>query len=354
MVLVVYIAVILVAVVLFTGWWRVALAPFKIRADRMTVAKLGLRVPAEHAARVDSILSSFAGGFNAMIAAPSASAWERYCDTRQALDGPFAQEGAAMGYTVRRLFQFDAAKFEARLPRRYPGFRYLHHVGLGFWSGMRNHSPQHLAQVTANLDPLYRYLCYDGYGFKHGFFDYPHDPTSLRKLDALDGYARNAAYQGVGRALFFYFMQDPDLLSEHVAKLGPHAIDAAGGAGLASVFIFPDQMEVPLELMTRLPAEWHKDIHQGMCFGLKARSINDPEQFERDMARLADPVREAIYASIRECDRAETQVRAQRAEDGYQRWRVLVAQWMAVHIDYPLAAVKAPGPSKPRHQPVTT
>ncbi len=39
------------------------------------------------------------------------------------------------------------------------------------------------------------------------------------RLNELEGYARSAAYQGVGRAFYFLFMDDHDALIEHAAKL---------------------------------------------------------------------------------------------------------------------------------------
>ncbi|MGB2986242.1 MAG: DUF1702 family protein [Phycisphaerae bacterium] len=329
----------LVAVVLIgTGFWRLAFAAFAIPSDRMTVDRLGLLVESpEDVERVNTILQSFAGGFNAMIAAPAASVWQHYCDSLPVLCRPFAHEGAAMGFTLRNLFQYDPTEFEDRIVKPRPGFRYLYYVGLGFWSGMRNHDARRLSHIIDGLDPLHSFLCYDGYGFKHAFFDYPKNPESLRRLDALDGYARNGAYQGVGRAFFFLFMARPEVLVEHISKLGDYAMDTAAGAGLASVFVFPDRLEVAQELGNKLPQEWHDHFHLGMCFGLKARSINDVDQFERDMARADTATRDAVYASIRECDRVELQVRSEQREDGYRRWRERVTEWMADHIKYPMA-----------------
>ncbi len=326
------------AIVLIAGWWRFALRVFAIPVADMTVAQLGLRVPAEHVARVDGILASFAGGFNAALTSPSPHAWERYCNALPALLRPFAQEGAAMGHTPRRLLRFDAADFARRVVGPHPGFRYLHHVGLGFWAGMRHYSPVQLTRLTADLDPLNRYLCYDGYGFKHEFFDHRKDPAGLRPLDALAGYARHAAYQGVGRAMFFRFMGEPPLLVEQLRALGVYAADAAGGVGLASVFVFPDRLEIARQLGASLPPDWHAAVHVGMCFGLKARSINDPDQFGRDMACAPADVQSAARAAIEACDRIEAQVRAERAPDGYRLWRERLAAWMTERIVYPLVA----------------
>jgi hypothetical protein len=333
----------LVAVVVgFTGWWRLAFWPFALRRGQMTVSRLGLAVKAPvDVDRVNTLLQSFAGGFNAMIAQPSASAWQCYCDSLPVLYRPFAHEGAAMGYTLRHLFRYRAGDFEEGLVKIHPEFRYLYYVGLGFWSGMRNHAARKVLRIADGLDPLHGYLCYDGYGFKHAFFDYPKDPDALRRLEVLGGYATNAAYQGVGRAFFFLYMSRPELLVEHIGRLGGHAVDAAAGVGLAAIFVNPDRLEVARRLATELPAEWHDHFHLGMCFGLKARSINDMEQFERDMDGVDTPVREAIQASVRECDRVELLVRSEDSPDGYRIWRERVARWMAEHIEYPLAGVKA-------------
>ncbi|MFH0982487.1 MAG: DUF1702 family protein [Planctomycetota bacterium] len=326
---------------LATGWWRWAFLPLRIRSARMNIEQLGLTVGPADRERVQGILSSFAGGFNAMISRPTWSGWQRYCAGLPVFYRPFAHEGAAMGYTPRRLFRYRPEEFEAWVVRPRPEMRYLYYVGLGFWSAMRHHDPRRLANIIEGLDPLHGYLCYDGYGFKHGFFDYLKNPGIVRRFEVLEGYARNVAYQGLGRAFWFLFMGDHDVLLERMGALGGYARDAAGGLGLAAVFVNPDQLEVALELGKELPAEWHEDFHVGMCFGLKARSINDVEQFERDMGRLDPQVREAVFASVRECDRIELQVRAERGPDAYRNWRRRVAQWMAGHIVFPLAGLKS-------------
>lgn len=333
------ILVLAMAVLLWTlGWWRVALRPLRIPVHKMNVAELGLRVPHEHAERVDRILAAFAGGFNSMLTGPSESAWERYCEVLSPLEQPFAHEGAAMGYTPRHLLRWDPERFERRIVGRHDGFRYLHYVGVGFWAGMRNHHPHKLLQTASKLDPLYRHLCFDGYGFKCAFFDLPKQPTVLARLEEFDGYARNAAYQGVGRALFFHYLGEPETLIDRAHMLGAYALDVAGGVGLASVFIFPDRLRVALELADQWPQAWRPHVHLGMCFGLKARSINDPEQFARNIGRLPAAVYNAVSASLRYCDQVERQIRADGAEDGYRRWRAAVADWMAENVAYPLGA----------------
>lgn len=334
---------VLLSVVALRAWsgWRVLLSPFRIDPRKMTVARLGLGVddPAS-AGRVDGILGHFLGGFNSAITARSIRAASDACDAVPVLYQPFAHEGLAMGYTLHKLFRYDPAAFESAVVRPKPEYRYLYYVGLGFWSGMRKHSAERVQRVAQDLDPLHRYLCFDGYGFKHAFFDYPRSEDGLRPLDALKGYARNAAYQGVGRAFFFLFMDRREALIARIRLLGAFANDAAAGVGLAMAFVNPDRLDIAFALANAMPSEWHRHVHLGLCFGLKARSINDLGAFEQNIGGLNSEVRNAIWSSIRECDRIELLVRAESGNDRYRRWRERVTDWMEANIRYPLQGVE--------------
>ncbi len=332
------------AVLLLTGSWRVFMRPFAIRPRGMTVNRLGLSVTSpEDVDRINRLLGSFTSGFNAMITARTESGWRRHCESIEPLFRPFAEEGVAMGYTLRRLFRYEPGAFEESIVKPRPEFRYLHYVGLGFWSGMRNHGPHRLARVVEGLDPLHRFLCYDGYGFKHAFFQYLDDPDILHRLDRLDGYARNAAYQGVGRAFYFLFMNDPQVLIEHIRRTGAYAEDVASGVGLAAAFVNPDRLAIACELAVEMPQEWRTDFHLGMCFALKARMINDRDLIDHCVAGLQPEAQDAVWASIRECDRVELLIRSEITEleeEGYRKWRRVVAEWLADNIEYPMAGVR--------------
>ncbi|MFQ5491957.1 MAG: DUF1702 family protein, partial [Phycisphaerae bacterium] len=326
----------LVGVLVLTGRWRLCYWPFRLRPSRMTVGKLGFLVSCpENVRRVESITRSFAGGFNAALTSPSDDAWRRRCDSFGVHDRPFAHEGAAMGYPLRRLGGKSGRDFEESVVSRRPEMRYLYYVGLGFWSGMRNHTPERMRRVVEGLDPLYRFLCYDGYGFKVGFFDYLKDRACITRLDRFEGYARHAAYQGLGRAFWFLFMDRHDLLIERIGELGDDAVDAAAGVGLATAFVNTDRLEVAFEVGLKMPGPWRDHFHQGMCFALKARSLDDVDEFDKNLSRLPSGSREAAYAAIRECDRVELLIRDEQADDGYRRWRDQVRRWMADNVEYP-------------------
>lgn len=319
-----------------------AFLPFTIRPGRMTAARLQLDITSgEDIRRVDSILRSFITTFNKAIAAPDESAWVRYCASLPALMEPFAHEGGAMGYTLRRLFRFDPKHFEQTIVKPRPEFRYLYYVGLGFWSGLRRHSPAKLLRIVRDLDPLHGYLVYDGYGFARMFFESRKNPRVLESLDALEGYRRNAAYQGVGRALFFLYMGKTERLIAEIHKLDVHAADAAAGVGLAAVFVNPDRLEIAEKFGLVMPETLRPHFHLGVCFGLKARSINHLDEFEANVRLLPEAAQQAIWASIRECDRIELLVRAERDPDGYRLWRERVTTWLTANIEYPMRGVPA-------------
>lgn len=318
-----------------SGWWRLVFLPFRLDPKKLTVERLGLHFASpDDATRVNDIFAAFVGGFNAMITRPSPDAWRRFSNSLPCLYRPFAHEGAAMGYCLRRLRPFRPDDFEEYLVAAHPAYSYLHYVGLGFWSGLRNHKAGQLQRIVDGLDPLHRYLCYDGYGFKHVFFAPLDDGAGLAPLEKLEGYAKNAAYQGVGRALWFRFAPRSESLIEHILSLRQYAADAAAGVGLAAAFVNPDRLNVPCELALRMPRSLREVFHLGMCFGLKARHRCDPAQFARDLANTAQSMRDAVMAAMDACDRIEGQVRA--CGLGYREWRMRVSDWMRDNIPYPI------------------
>ena len=80
-----------------------------------------------------------------------------------------------------------------------------------------------------------------------------------------------------------------------------------------------------------------------MCFAVKARSINDLAEFQRQVSTLEPSIQDAVWASIRECDRVELQVRSDQQHDPYRRWRGAVTAWMEEHVEFPVAGLKSIG-----------
>lgn len=329
-----------------TGAWRIALRPFRIDARAMSPAALGFQIadPTD-LDRVDGICRAFAGGFNAMITAPKWQTWSRNTDRQEVFYRPFADEGAAMGFALRKLGRFTPAGFESAVVAQRPAYRYLHYVGLGFWSAMRDHPPRHIERLIAGLDPLHGMLCLDGYGFKFGFFDF--EVAALRdRFAQLPGYARNVAYQGLGRSLWFRFMGSPERLIENIGVFDRYANDVAAGIGLAVVFTTIDRPRRGFDVLDRIPSVWRDDVQLGMCFAYKARSLNDPERFERQVDSLESSRRAAVRGAVQQCDAIEAVVRADGAADGYRRWRESLREWLREQIEYPFVTHKKSRPAR--------
>jgi hypothetical protein len=155
----------------------------------------------------------------------------------------------------------------------------------------------------------------------------------------LEGYAACSAYQGVGRALWFYHMDDQPGLIASMRRLGPFAEHAAAGVGLASVFTLPDQLPWVFDTLGRMPSEWHSALSLGLCFGLKARATTDRGPFTAKVQSLPDSMAQAISASIEACDHCEELIRRDGLPDGYRRWREAVTAWLDKNVVSPMAAL---------------
>jgi hypothetical protein len=318
--------------------WRTMLRPLRIKPERMNWRRLGMQLAGrDDQERVERICEAVAGGFNAMISCPGEEDWAAYCDGLEVHYRPFAREGAAMGYLLRHPLGAGRKRFERAVVQAHPEGTYMHYVGVGLWHGMRSEKAGRLEKCTADWDPMYRMLCYDGFGFKSGFFDYGSIHERATRFRSLEGYRGRAALQGVGRSLWFRFMNNPERLVSEIRGFGEEArADLAGGLGLASVFVHVDKLEPVWELAGEVPGEWRGQFQLGMAFAFRARELNDPDYFEECLSKLGDARREGIRAALGECVRIEGEIRSRREEDGYRLWRERLSGWMEENLSYPL------------------
>lgn len=305
----------------------------------MTADKLGfVAADKQDIATINGVCQAFAGGFNRQAASPSPKAWLGFVDSLPPLYRPFAEEGAAMGYPLRALWGFSPTRFEAAVVEPRAIYCYLHFVGLGFWSGMRKHDPRDIARMVSQVDPLHGMLCWDGYGFKHGFFDYDNRQKFLAGFQSLPDYAANVAHQGYGRSLWFRFMGDNPRLMDAVTETKTFAADTASGVGLASVFTMIDRLDRAFVAIQDAPEEWRTDIALGMTFAFKARQLSAPAEFDGWVSILDDDRINCIQDAIRECDAIEQRIRGGSNFNAYQTWRAELKTWLAENIDYPFVA----------------
>jgi hypothetical protein len=241
---------------------------------------------------VEGIGRAFMGGYHAMLADDRTEQVAAAGMEVEAHYRPFFFEGAAMGYLPRCLWDRDCRPRHAErdLLRLKPEFRYLYYVGLGFGYGFRHRrAPARVADLAENLDPLYAPLCYDGFGFKLGFFDfdYPRDPRVTATLARCPEPFSAQIYQGFGRSMFFATMDDEAgwraLRESLPAAKGP---DLEFGRALARGFTGIDR---PEEFVGYIDAasgpEDRASRLTGITWALTARRMNDPPYFARCLER---------------------------------------------------------------------
>ena len=263
---------------------------------------------------------AFLGGYHAMLHARALGDVSVAGLSVEPHYRPFFFEGAAMGYLPRAYFTDDVGKdrVEADLLGVDPRFRYLYGVGLGFWFGFRHpRRPEALEALAPHLDPFYFPLCYDGFGFKVGFFDVPKRPDARRILDRAPERRRPQIYEGFGRALFFVCMEDEARFTrEKAGAPAAYRNDVESGRSLAVAFTGLCQAErILLHLAGARDDDELGCRLLGVTWGLTARQMNDPEYFERCLAALA-PARQGLLRLLPQRCREALEL-----SSSYEEWR---------------------------------
>jgi hypothetical protein len=147
---------------------------------------------------LENIGQTFIGGYNSALAARDVDAVLDYVGTIPAAERGFATEGAVMGAAVIDALPFRRPLLPTCIAAFRSDFTYLAHVGAG-WSLAR--VPWRRRSVLATLDPIHRWLAFDGLGFHDAYFYHRRVLAGWRR--ERKGYAAHAYDQGVGRALWF-------------------------------------------------------------------------------------------------------------------------------------------------------
>ncbi len=275
-------------------------------------------------ARLSRLGSAFLSGYHTMLDADSVEAGFSGLTGIPAYERPFWAEGAAMALPARSYFDRSVSPvvFGATLDRYVSGFLYLGYVGLGFWFGFRHpRAPSRIKRDLAPwLDPLYLPLCYDGWGFKLGFFDWPARPGVVRRLDRCPQEYRSAAWQGFGRALYFV-LRDDEARFAALATDDQQAYDLESGRSLALAFTRVDQPDAIARHLDAAEDERRLEARLvGTAWALTARYRGDRDYLEECLGGLAEPWR-ARLSSL-----PETTLAAERRAVSYSDWRERTAR----------------------------
>jgi hypothetical protein len=294
-----------------------------------TPSRRGFRIHTQkNREKGEGIGRAFLTGYNTMLVEPASGDFEGVrtkCEEFSPFLKPFCYEGSAMGYPPKALlsFRLKESDFEEKMLSMKEEYLYLYYVGFGWWFSRRpyflnqDHAPtKAIEKATQNFHPIYRYLCYDGYGFSMGFFDYFNDPEIMERCLNFEGYGRNDCFQGLGRSLWFVFMDEHDQIFESFSKVSePYQGDCYGGLGLAVTFTNIDDLNFPFDFAQQIDIGYLDEYHLGMVFALAARRMNDENYFSQQVTSLEEDRQKSIYRSLEICDGCfET-------ADSYEEWR---------------------------------
>jgi hypothetical protein len=184
-------------------------------------------------------------------------------------------------------------------------FTFLKCVGIGFWLGFRHARSGPRVEVIARRFGKYGDLVLDGYGFKVGFFDALPETRASRRLSvsmrAAEGLSltgKAAFWNGLGRALWFFSMDDPGRAFASARGFGEEAAQVLGGLGLAAAFTFPDDLARAYFPLDSLPEGEHGQFLKGIRIALYVRDVNHPLFLERCLAALPEPLRERARTDL--------------------------------------------------------
>jgi hypothetical protein len=293
---------------------RIVLGVLRRRPDEIARRAASFRIhSAEGHLLVTRLGEAFIAGFNAMLERGSLGEVAALGAAVEPHFRPFFFEGAAMGFLPRGYHASGCAPehAERELLSLGPGFRFLYYVGLGFWYGFRHRRrPERLQVLAPHLDPRLFPLCYDGYGFKLGFFDYrpPLAAPLVERLARCPAAARSSAWQGLGRAAFFLHMDDEPGFRALLAAAPPgHSADVTAGRALAVAFTGVDRPDGILRHLAE--ADGEDDLAArllGVTWGLTARHAADPAYLASCLARTSESPRALLRRLPELCGSALT------------------------------------------------
>jgi enediyne biosynthesis protein E3 len=270
-------------------------------------------------AHLEAIGRTFLAGYRAAIAdrRPEVLA-PRLESAPEGLRG-FAYEGAAMAVSLLdALLSWRPARFGGFVAGPAERHVYMAHVGAG-WALARLPSFAG-GRILRQLDPLYRWLAFDGYGFHQGYFagaagfDRQHAPPALK------GYAGRAFDQGLGRALWFVAGAEADAIADHTASFQPaRRADLWSGVGLAAAYAGGMERR-ELATLAERAAGFAAHLAQGAAFAAKARQrAGNPAAHTEEACRmLAGCAADAAAAAT---DTALAGLPRDEAGETYEIWR---------------------------------
>jgi hypothetical protein len=268
--------------------------------------------------RLEQLGRTFVEGYNAAIRLADSDLITPRLEAVAEERRGFAFEGAAMGFALLDLLApWRSRRFARFLASPATPHVYIAYVGAG-WALAR--TSQHLAWRLGPLDPLLRWLMFDGYGFHEGFF-HPHDAIDRqRRPGALRGCACHVFDQGLGRAL--WFARGADIAAVAATAAGfpePRRADLWSGIGLAATYAGGVEAD-DLRVLAAASGPYRAHLGQGAAFAAKTRErASNPAPHTELACQVFVGLSAAVAAAV--TDQALPAVGPGDRGEAYQAWR---------------------------------
>ncbi len=194
----------------------------------------------------------------------------------------FFNEGHAMGSAGRSACSWAKRNPETLMTSK--NYEVMRFVGYGFWNGVAAMYPVpriseagSFWQATSTF-PKYHRLMQNGYGFARVLFKGSFDGQLKQQLMNIeDARQRDAVFHGVGRVLWFLYLNNFDALKNMLEEHDDVAEPLAIGLGLAMAFTQVDTPEKILQALDHFPDAQRMHLIRGAGIALQVHANNDPE-----------------------------------------------------------------------------
>ena len=251
-------------------WGKIRGRAFRISPEEVSFKRRGFwNGNAGVRERLEHIGATFLVGYNAAIDRDGPAATASHLETVDLEMRGFAYEGASMGFALMDyLLPWKKDRLRAFLDGPASAHAYMVYVGAG-WALARLH--RSIGPVIRSLDPMVRWLVVDGYGFCEGFFNWRKYVVDRAAPRGVNGYARRAFDQGLGRCLWFVECAEADRIVATIGRFRTsRRSDLWSGVGLAATYAGGVDRNV-LENLRARSGEYRLALAQGAVFAAKAR-----------------------------------------------------------------------------------
>ncbi|HEX8692700.1 MAG TPA: DUF1702 family protein [Longimicrobium sp.] len=250
---------------------RAARLLLRISPDEASFERRGFRAASVTARRrLEAVGRTFLFGYNTALESPGPDELAGRLETVEAERRGFAYEGASMALALLdRLAPWNGGRFARWVAGPADSHAYMAHVGAG-WVLAR--IPLGRARALGRMDPLLRWLAVDGVGFHEGYFHPERTVVHCQVPRRLEGYARRAFDQGLGRALWFVHGADAQAIAATLERFpAGRRADLWSGVGLACTYAGGADPGA-FDVLRRAGARFRAELAQGAAFAAGARA----------------------------------------------------------------------------------